>query len=179
MPFSLGVSRACPMSDRRTARETALRRQQARLARRIAALERRDDRLTWVRLALFVAGVIVVSVAVLLGQRVAALTLLALATAAFALVVALHRGLVQSLARHRGWRYLQAQQLARMDLDWDALPESTLHPRPDHPFERDFDLVGERSLHRLIDLAVTLEGSTRLREWLGERHPQPDAAVSR
>jgi DNA mismatch repair ATPase MutS len=46
------------------------------------------------------------------------------------------------------------------------------HPIPGHPFETDLDITGERSLHRLLDSAVTKEGSERLKSWL--LNPRPD-----
>ena len=46
-------------------------------------------------------------------------------------------------------------------------------PLPGHPFETDLDITGERSLHRLIDCAVTKEGSDTLRSWLLRVRPDP------
>jgi len=37
------------------------------------------------------------------------------------------------------------------------------HPQTTHPFEVDLDIVGERSMYRLLDTAVSREGSKRLR----------------
>jgi hypothetical protein len=58
--------------------------------------------------------------------------------------------------------------MARIRLEWDHLPpiDPTALPIPGHPFETDLDITGERSLHRLIDCAVTKEGSERLKSWL-------------
>ena len=44
---------------------------------------------------------------------------------------------------------------------------------PGHPFETDLDITGERSLHRLLDSAVTKEGSHRLKSWLLNTRPDP------
>src|SRR6185295_8572820 len=41
----------------------------------------------------------------------------------------------------------------------------------------DLDITGERSLHRLLDSAVTEEGSERLRSWL--LNTQPDEQLIR
>jgi len=53
-------------------------------------------------------------------------------------------------------------------LDWDRIPSGNpaTTPPTGHPFETDLDITGERSLHCLIDCAVTKEGSDRLKSWL-------------
>lgn len=67
--------------------------------------------------------------------------------------------------------------MARIHLDWDQLPhpgqpqESSTQAK--HPFATDLDIIGERSLHRLLDTAVTTEGSNRLRTWLLNEVPEP------
>ncbi|HKP83808.1 MAG TPA: hypothetical protein VJT69_17465, partial [Pyrinomonadaceae bacterium] len=65
--------------------------------------------------------------------------------------------------------------IARIQLDWERIPlanlTSLLHA---HPFETDLDITGERSLHRLIDCAVTIEGSERLKSWLLSTRPDAD-----
>jgi hypothetical protein len=65
--------------------------------------------------------------------------------------------------------------LARMNLDWAQLPAyDAPGPSPSHPFEADLDLVGEQSLHHLLDVAISREGSQRLREWLTTTTPDFD-----
>ncbi|MCA9946894.1 MAG: hypothetical protein KC449_25610, partial [Anaerolineales bacterium] len=62
----------------------------------------------------------------------------------------------------------------RMTLDWQNLPAPQPFAVPaDHPFAEDIDLVGEFSLHRLLDTAVSQEGSLRLHNWLLNQIPDP------
>ncbi len=78
-----------------------------------------------------------------------------------------------SIARLSIWRRLKEDQIARMTLAWPLIPAAeALDDRLDHPFGRDLDLVGERSLQRIIDLSITSEGSALLRSWLLEFEPQ-------
>jgi hypothetical protein len=66
-------------------------------------------------------------------------------------------------------------QIARINLDWDQIPRShqaTVDTQ--HPFESDLDITGDRSLHRLLDTAVTKEGSNRLKSWLLNTSPSPE-----
>src|SRR6185369_50893 len=48
-----------------------------------------------------------------------------------------------------------------------------------HAFETDLDITGERSLHRLLDCAVTKEGSERLKSWLLSVRPDADLISQR
>ncbi|MDQ4076541.1 MAG: hypothetical protein M3220_09890 [Chloroflexota bacterium] len=153
----------------------ALENQIARLNRRLVRLNALSDRYSWLRLMLFVVGA-GVSVMLFFWQGAFFFLLGFLPFALlFGVVVARHRRVEQSIVRHGIWRRLKVAQVARMRLDWAAVPETALHPRAEHPFEADFDLVGERSLHRLIDTTVSLEGSERLRAWLTDPVPDRDA----
>jgi hypothetical protein len=59
-----------------------------------------------------------------------------------------------------------------MTLDWQAIPPATTgRADQNHPFARDLDLTGEYSIHRLLDTAVSREGSDRLRTWLLDQQP--------
>src|SRR2546430_1799062 len=63
-------------------------------------------------------------------------------------------------------------QIARIRLDWDQIPHGDQSPPVSgHPFETDLDITGERSLHRLVDSAITKEGSHRLKSWLLTNEP--------
>ena len=75
---------------------------------------------------------------------------------------------------------LKQVQVARIHLDWDKIPPSSQSsPDTAHPFEADLDITGERSLHRLLDTAVTIEGSNRLKSWLLNTRPDPVAIRKR
>lgn len=157
------------------ARLAAYRRQAARLERRLAALDQAGSRTSWVRLLVFAGGLTAAVTAYFaLGGRWFGL-LLALTLAGFVAAVAAHRRIEGAQARGRAWRSYALQQIARGELAWEELPPSTAEPRFDHPFEGDLDLVGDRSLHRLLNVAVTAGGAARLRDWLAT--PTPDAAA--
>jgi len=82
-----------------------------------------------------------------------------------------------SLTRNSLLIEIKQVQIARIQLQWERLPDidSARLPDASHPFEGDLDITGERSLHRLLDCAVTREGSERLRSWL--LSPRPDAEL--
>ncbi|HYN89896.1 MAG TPA: hypothetical protein VER55_15290 [Ardenticatenaceae bacterium] len=151
---------------------TALERQIRRLERRIAELQRHSDRYGWMRVILFFAAIAVGLAVGSLAGRVAGWSSSLLVLGAFFTVVFFHRRVDRSLARHQLLRRLKQTHLARMDLDWPRLPPDRFSgSTPEHPFEGDLDLVGEHSLHRLLDTALSREGSQRLREWLAATDP--------
>src|SRR5262249_43827101 len=80
-----------------------------------------------------------------------------------------------SLTRNSLLIDIKQVQIARIQLQWECLPgtDQTRLPDANHPFEGDLDITGERSLHRLLDCAVTREGSERLRSWLLSPRPDP------
>jgi hypothetical protein len=145
----------------------ALGRQVGRLDRRLVQLHRISYLLATGLALHFVGGWVA-------GGCAAATVLL------FGIVVSYHRRLDASIARHQGWREIKAAHIARASLDWDRIRAAFPHqPQPDHPFESDLDLIGPRSLHQLLDTAVSYEGSQRLREWLTVATPNAEQIAQR
>lgn len=91
--------------------------------------------------------------------------------ALFALIASYHSRLEQRIHRLRLWHALKSVHLARIRLDWPAVP---LPPgtRPEsHAYANDLDLVGPRSLLHLIDTTVSDHGRDRLISWLLTQPP--------
>jgi hypothetical protein len=156
----------------------ALNDQIRHLQRRMERLNRISYRYSWIRAAAVLAGLLAAGLAFyFVGAWLFAIGLVATGLA-FGIAVYYHHQVDGSLARHQIWYQNKAAQIARARLDWEQIPATFSHrPRPEHPFESDLDLVGPRSLHRLLDTAVSYEGSLRLRDWLAE--PVPDRAQIR
>jgi len=157
----------------------ALTRQAARLERRIAAFSARSysDKMT--QLAIFVGGILLVSAALAIARWLG-LVLLAAGIVAFILVGRRQRRVDRSLLRQKFWLQMLQKQIARMRLDWQALPPPLPLEKPeDHPFDSDLDISGPRSLHQLLSTAVTFQGAQQLLDWLLCREPDPDAISRR
>ncbi len=91
----------------------------------------------------------------------------ALGALVFAGLVYRHRQIRELMRRTLISHDLVTEQLGRMTLNWSAIPTGLdVPPEARTPLEVDFDLVGERSIHRLVDSAETNGGSNRLRDWL-------------
>lgn len=85
----------------------------------------------------------------------------------FGIIVHYHNKLLHGIRRLRYYSAIHGKNLARMDIDWEALPGyyDEAAEIPD-PIERDLDLYGSRSLHCLIDNTISFEGSELLRKFL-------------
>jgi hypothetical protein len=165
---------------KKAARLRALNNYIDRLKSRMEQLDRTSYGYSWVRIVAFCAGPLVIGLAffsagVWLATLCAVVWLLL-----FGLSVYAHRRVKRGIERHRLWLQIKSAQLARARLAWDQIP-STFHlqPDPEHPFELDLDLAGKRSLHHLLDTAVSYEGSQRLRTWLTAPIPDPKLAIQR
>jgi len=158
----------------KASRLNALGNQIPRLERCLERLQRQSYRYSWIRFFLFVVTVLGAGLSAFLVNAWLAGLWLAVGGTAFGLSVYLHRRLRSSIRRYQLWLELKSAHVARARLDWQQVPV-TFHFQPDwdHPFEADLDLVGPRSVHRLLDTAVSYEGSQRLRAWLTS--PTPDA----
>lgn len=135
------------------------------LDRRLTNLARLSNRYAWVRLLTFAAGALISLGLLVTGSGREALIATAIGLIVFEIEARAHRRVKDSITRHRLWREIKLAQIARLKLDWEHIPLETLS-HPPAALEADLDLVGEHSLHRLIDVAVSREGSDRLRGWL-------------
>lgn len=160
----------------RQERLAALQRQVERLERRKLALGSASQRYWRLKLLLFLGGTVLVIVT-LLPARWPGLLVLLLGLGAFVVLSFFHSKVDASYVRHTVFLRFKHTQLARMRLDWAALPPPLASEEADHPFEIDLDITGEHSLHRLLNTAVSHEGSQRLRQWL--LHPALDLSVIR
>ena len=158
----------------------ALGRHVERLARRVQRLDRLSRQYGWTRLGIVLAGAVAAFVAFQAGGAVWGWGVVVVGVAAFGITAHCHRRVEGSIRRHRLWRRIKAAHIARMTLDWPALPTGgSFAPDPAHPFERDLDLTGPRSLHHLLDTAVSRGGSQRLWTWLRQPLFDPEGTRMR
>ncbi|HKY44582.1 MAG TPA: hypothetical protein VJM50_15945, partial [Pyrinomonadaceae bacterium] len=151
-----------------------LEKQVARLERRAKILNEISRKYWTARRIIFVCGLLLgLAFCNFAGSR-AAWIVAGILLVIFSVVTFFHTRVRNSLTRNSLLINIKQVQIARIRLDWDKIPpgDQSAHPIPGHPFETDLDLTGERSLHRLLDSAVTKEGSDRLKSWL--LNPQPD-----
>jgi hypothetical protein len=171
------------MSVESTQSVTRLQRVQLMIER----LERRSQKLHllsrkyWrARRVIFVTGAVLTLLSLQIAGGTASLFVAAVFASLFAGVAIYHNRVRESINHNNLMLQVKNVQIARINLDWEHLPGTDHLPsQPDHPFETDIDVTGERSLHRLMDTAVTTEGSQRLRSWLLNNKPQVDVIHKR
>ncbi len=156
----------------RQARQHAIERQTQRVQRRISAVQVLSNRVSWLRAGIFAGGFILFFVLNFQVGVFAAWGAFAVALLCFTLVVLYHRHLEHWIRIFTISRDIHSDQLARMNLDWDALPQAApLGQRGKKPLALDLDLTGPRSLHHLLDTTISRQGSQLLADWLTQTHP--------
>ncbi|MGH2508556.1 MAG: hypothetical protein ACRDHZ_14325, partial [Ktedonobacteraceae bacterium] len=145
----------------------AIERQLQRLQKRIDQLDQRSNRYGWIRVGIFFAALLLgLCLGFLVTWWLGSLCFL-LVMLIFSIVAYYQQGVDRSLTRHKVWLHLKTIEIARIQRDWNAIPDAyTAEQRVDHPFEADLDITGKHSLHRLLNTAVSAEGTQRLCEWL-------------
>jgi len=150
----------------RQTRLNALENQIKRLTRRLADLRAVSDQFTRWRVGIFIVGLIAAFAGFTMNNTLG-WTAVALFALIFIGVARLHGRVKTSLRRHEIWRQIKRTHIARMRLDWDKIPApSVTDYHEGHPFALDLDLAGERSVHHLLDTAISRGGSARLLDWL-------------
>ncbi|MBI5649859.1 MAG: hypothetical protein HZC40_05335 [Chloroflexi bacterium] len=155
----------------RHARQRAIAQQIARLERRLIPLRIASNRVSWVRVAIFFAGLVG---ALIIGSQVngfAGASVFAIALALFFAVVWYHRRLENWADTFATWRAMRADQLARMTHDWENLANYSAASGRAKTFALDLDLTGARSLHQLLDTTLSRQASQLLADWLTQHHP--------
>jgi hypothetical protein len=180
LPLASYNSASMTNSTTRNWRTHVLERQVARLGRRLAEREQHNGRLATLRLGLFLGGLGLTAVAFYyLGNWGGSLVGLVVVVA-FVTAVSAHSRVKETISQHQIWQQIKATHLARQSLAWDELPPpQTFTVDKSHPFAYDLNLVGNRSLHRLLDTAVSQEGSARLADWLLDNNPDYETAQAR
>ena len=152
-----------------------LEKQIARLERRAKFLNEISSKYWTARRITFVLGALFALAFCNFAGRTGGWLVAGVFVIEFVIVTVFHNKVRDSLTRNELLIEIKQVQIARIHLDWNRIPlgDPLAHPIPGHAFETDLDITGERSLHRLLDCAVTKEGSERLKSWLLNPRPDP------
>jgi ABC-type multidrug transport system fused ATPase/permease subunit len=169
---NIGLSKGHKKLITKYERLQALERQVQRLRKRLDGLNARSNTYSWMRLAIFLVGIALCIGAFFLFGWLAGLIIALIAVIAFSIVAYIHGKIERGITRHNVLLHIVTTHIARIGLDWARIPATNIAaPNGEHPFEIDLDITGERSLHQLLNTAVSYEGSSRLREWLLQTRP--------
>ena len=157
----------------------SLEHQIHRLNERLKFLEKRSDKYSWNRLKIFISFLIASVLLFSCAGSVFGWIIVAIGSSLFSITVHFHNKLVYAISRYKLYIDIKTSHLARVQLDWNKLPEPKETILNAHPFEIDLDLVGERSLHRILNITHSKEGSTLLRKYLLETDPDYSRVLKR
>ncbi len=142
-----------------------------RIENQVNYLQKRTNAFSWYRLFIFLAGVIISFIFFWIDKHLT-LGFILLAVTGFNIIAFFHRRYETSLKKHQLWLKIKSTHLARMQLNWDKIPIPPNHKsQAEHSFEIDLDINGEKSLHHLLDLSISHNGSERLLNWLLQEKP--------
>ncbi len=161
-------------------REVTLRFRLARAEQFLDSLRQVEARYPWFRLGALVLALLAAYLAFQLLPPLLAWLATLLALAGFVIVARRHSQVIEQVARIEAFCRLLETHLARLALDWEAVPlPAPISIPTGHPFAADLDITGPRSLHQLLDTSAALGGSRRLADWLLAPIPDPQAAIDR
>ncbi|MBN2502767.1 MAG: hypothetical protein JXB38_18455 [Anaerolineales bacterium] len=161
--------------DKKHARLRAFKHHVNQLNRALTKFEVYKRRFTWLRLFVFVLGLLAFLYPAQFGALWMTLMVGITWATLFGWVVYLNRKLERSSLRFQIARDWTLTQEARMQLDWARIPASTkFMVADDHPFALDLNITGEKSIFRLLDTTLSRNGSARLHRWLLETEPDLD-----
>ncbi|MAT40914.1 MAG: hypothetical protein CL609_01135 [Anaerolineaceae bacterium] len=133
----------------------------------LSRLKKADQRFFWLRMGIFFGGWLVTFAVSYLFPGFGWIFAAVGSVLAFVIVVFYHRRLDEIQLRYASANRWFSSQVARLTYDWQQLPSPPVGNLPaDHPFARDLNLVGPKSLLHLIDTCTTQGGHSRLQNWL-------------
>jgi hypothetical protein len=161
-------------------RQKTLQNQVERLERRIETLEVVSRRYSWYRLAAILLGGLATWVAATQLSGRWGWYAFGCAAIIFLIIVNFQRRLISWIKKFALMSQIKSSHLARMNLNWVKIPEPPLPPDwSKSPLDIDLDLTGKRSLHKLLDVSVSNEGSQLLANLLSQTVPNLGKIISR
>ena len=160
-------------------RTSQLERLRARIERLLAKGTQASARVTRWRLLLFLVGLVCTVTLYKLEWYHSGNLALAGFVAIFVAVAAYHNRLESRIHRLRIWKTIKATHLARVRLDWAAIPPRSAEQPTSHLYANDLDLAGPHSLMHLLDTTVSDNGRERLHAWLLTQPPDPAVWAAR
>ncbi|MEX2476863.1 MAG: MutS family DNA mismatch repair protein [Gracilimonas sp.] len=150
-------------------------KQSEKLAVLIEKLEQAGSQFSYIRLGYFVVSVGVLYMISRTGHDGIFFTSLLALLGGFIFLIARHKKITDHKDELNFLKKLKEQHIARMELNWEQLPDYKFHRElNDHPFADDLHITGHYSLHHLMDTAIYEGSSERLANWLLNEKPDKE-----
>lgn len=139
----------------------------SKLTERINFLNKKSNSLSYYRLSVIAAGVLLAYISFNYIGTLTGVSVIILDLLFFAVLAAKHSKVIQSIDKIKKWVQIKNVRLAKMNLDWEKIPEAKKEYRDSHhPFEIDLDITGQYSLLRILNNTFSKEGFDKLKSWL-------------
>ncbi len=136
--------------------------------------------MSWIRLGIVLAGIALILPLFHLAGELPGWIGVVVVTGLFMIVADRHGRVEHGIRRGRAWIDIRRRHIARLEHQWDSITHVEIDPVDStHPFERDLNITGERSLLHLIDTSVSTGGHRRLKAWLLDTRPEMTAIEER
>jgi ABC-type multidrug transport system fused ATPase/permease subunit len=138
-----------------------------KLTERINFLNKKSNSLSYYRLITIIGGVALAFISFNYIDSLIAWIVIVLDLALFAVLAARQSKVIASIDRTKKWIMIKSVRIAKMNLNWDKIPEAKKEYRDSHhPFEIDLDITGQYSLLRILNNTFSKEGYVKLKLWL-------------
>ncbi|MBX7044941.1 MAG: hypothetical protein K1X86_03810 [Ignavibacteria bacterium] len=139
----------------------------SKLTERINFLNKKSNSLSYYRLSVIIAGIILAFISFNRIGTYTGIAVLICDFAVFAVLAASHSKLISSIDKLKRFIKIKNIRLAKMNLDWDNIPPEKKDYRDSHhPFEIDLDITGKYSLLRILNSTFSKEGYELLKQSL-------------
>ncbi|MEX0845359.1 MAG: MutS family DNA mismatch repair protein, partial [Balneolaceae bacterium] len=157
-----------------------LKRQASRLREIITGLDKAGKQFSYIRLGYFTISVLALYMISQTGSDTIFFTSLVALLIGFIYLISRHKKITDHRDQLKFLKAVKRQHIARMELDWENLSEYTFETDiSNHPFAEDLHVVGNYSLHHLMDTAIYEGGTTRLAEWLLNENAEKNEIIQR
>ncbi len=146
---------------------------------RIEYLEKRSRSFGLYRLGVFLTGLTLFLLSFFFLAQIYVYISLIITLISFGILTSFHNKVDNEIKKCRIWLNIKKDNLARMNINWDNIPLKASETNKSHPFESDLSITGRNSLHQLIDISVSDEGSNKLKEWLLTINPVKETILER
>jgi hypothetical protein len=158
----------------------ALENQIRRLQKKTDDLQNRSQRLSMIRLFIFVGGLALVYMAGSLGPEWLFWITLITFVGGFYKLITIHKKIENTIDKFTAWKDIRHNQLARQSLNWSDIPDSdATKSYQDHPFAFDLNIVGKHSLLSLINTGHYQGSTDLLAHLLLQQEPDPGEVADR
>ena len=155
--------------SRHIKRTRALRRTIDRLARRRQRMQIQNEKLSNARLIVFLVAIGLLFIPLTTIKWV----FLFFIGVLFVYLVIRHHFLDQRMKRYQILHHIKETNRARATVQWEAIPSPAIIKKGAYgDVGEALNLIGEKSLHHLLDISISDRGSLRLAQWLTTADPE-------